>query len=137
MAPKPLINGGRWLEQMSSVIDFSKPVRVYRNLHRQCLSIKQGVVRCHTNYIFLTNVTYPVNTRVRDRVRKERKKEVHAYVMGYVSSPRLVDDVKLLGTVSYNPYVNDRFVLDNAHEMIYSSYAEIDHDGKHVHINAW
>jgi aconitase A len=57
--------------------------------------------------------------------------------MGYLASPRLVDDVNLLGTVSYNPYKNDQFVLDNGDNIAYSYYAELDHDGKHVHINAW
>lgn len=111
MADKPFITGSQWLERMSSVIDISKPVRVYRNLHRKCLSVKQGVVRCHTDYVFLQNVTFPVNTKVRDRVRLTRRKEVHAYVMGYLANTTLVNEVQSSGKATYNPYTHDTFEL--------------------------
>lgn len=99
------------LTEIAKYVDINKPIRCYRNLHRKCLSIKQGVVRCHTDYVFLQNVTFPVNTKVRDKVRLTRRKEVHAYVMGYLANPRLVDEIQSSGKATYNPYTHDTFEL--------------------------
>lgn len=134
---KPYIMGGQWLEQMSSVIDLTKPVRVYRNLHRKCLSIKQGVVRCHAPYIFLRDVKFLVNEKIRDRVRETKRKEVHAYVMGYIENPAIVGDLIPEHSIFYNPYKNDSFVIDNGERIDYTPYCEMDHDGNHVNIWSW
>jgi hypothetical protein len=134
---KPYIMGGQWLELMSSVIDPTKPVRVYRNLHRNCLSIKQGVVRCHAPYVFLRDVKFLVNEKIRDRVRETRQKQVHAYVMGYLESPIVIGDAVPVSNIFYNPYKNDSFVIDNGERIDYTSYCEIDHDGNHVSIWSW
>lgn len=87
----------------------NKKVRVYFNLHRKKLSVQEKTAKgwrvwLHTNKITLENVTFKVSEAGRQRVLRERKKNVHAFVEG---------DLVLLGEtakiqprmwVSYNPY---------------------------------
>jgi hypothetical protein len=90
------------------LIDPTKPVRVYRNLHRGCFSVKQGVVRFHANQVWLHNARFIVNETGRLRVLRERQKNVHAYVEGYLSLRDGI--VEFETTVSYNPYICGDFV---------------------------
>ena len=70
-------------------IDPAKICRVYRNLHNGLFSVqqKQGnrwLVVGHVSEIVLRDVTFEVNENGRQRVLREQKKYVHAYVCGYV-----------------------------------------------------
>ena len=101
-------------------IDFSKPVYVYRNLHHNCFSIRQaGLVQAHTKALIIKDAKYVVNEKGRQRVLHEKKKNVHAFVRGYISTPRVLRaEQSKLGKnaewpwyeVSYNPYKGDSFV---------------------------
>jgi len=90
-------------------IDKSKPVKVYWNLHRKCYSVQQnGLVVGHTERIYLRDVTFKVSEAGRQRVLKERKKNVHAFVTGYLDNGDVrFRDVKIV----YNPYKYDSFRL--------------------------
>jgi len=94
----------------------SKRVRVYRNLHRDCWSVKQGIVKFHTNAIFLRDVRFIVNEKVRQRVVLNKRKEVHAYVEGILETnvPATNGQLKIdiEGCISYNPYETDAFLLN-------------------------
>jgi hypothetical protein len=136
MIQKPFVTGRDWRAEISALIDPNKPVRVYRNLTRGCLSIKQGVVRCHTDYVFLTDVSFPVNTRIRDRVRATQIKEVHAYIMGRLSDPRLVDKIPTIGNVTYNPYTHDNFML-KGQDIYGCKFCDVCVDSDGVGIIAW
>jgi len=73
-------------------IDPSKRVRVYRNLHKQCFSVQQdGLVRCHADNVTLSNVKFIVSKAGQRRVRDEKKKNVHAFVEGFVVDTRKAD----------------------------------------------
>jgi hypothetical protein len=87
-------------------IDYSKPVKVYRNLHKGCWSIKQnGLVKAHSDEINLFDCDFLVNEKNRQKVIKEKRKNVHAFVKGYIwNTP-----VDLIKQASYNPYVNNYF----------------------------
>ena len=87
----------------------NKKVRVYFNLHRKQLSVQEKTpkgwrVWLHASKVTLENVTFKVSEAGRQRVLRERKKNVHAFVEG---------DLVLLGgskiqprvLVSYNPYL--------------------------------
>ena len=72
----------------------------------------------HCVSITLANATFRVYESGRDRVRKERKKYVHAYVYGTIVEPSHIfwtewKANKIETNVRYNPYVNDTFVYDN------------------------
>lgn len=98
---------------ISDWIDTSKTVDVYRNLTHKCFSIKQkGIVRYHTPYIALTDVKFVVSDKGRERVRKEKCKNVHAVMRGFCIDPSIVDKKTngLWVEITYNPYIHDGFV---------------------------
>ena len=108
---KPIANS---YEEQVALLDPQKPCRVYRNLHTGLWSVKQGIVRFHTNCIFLKDVTFPVNEKVRQRVIANKRKEVHAFVMGFITqtgdAPLFDAYCKDKQEVTYNPYKNETFV---------------------------
>ena len=60
-------------------------VHVYRNLQKKCWSVKDpssGKVFNHVNNLHMHNVEFRVQPAGRDRVLKEKRKNVHAYVTG-------------------------------------------------------
>lgn len=108
MIRKPVVDS--YVGQLA-LLNPEKPVRVYRNLHTGLWSVKQGVVRFHTKCIFLTEVDFLVNENGRQRVLREQKKYVHAYVHGFICDRPTYFTV---GTdcyeVTYDPYKNRQFV---------------------------
>ena len=67
-------------------------VDVYRNLHNGMYSIKsrdkanRGLVIAHAKQVWLNDVEFVVSDAGRNRVLRERKKYVHAFVRGTLSS---------------------------------------------------
>ena len=104
-------------EDIWQYIDPDKPVRVYRNLHKKCISVKQGsLVRCHARHVVLKDCKFIVSEAGQKRVRQEGKKNVHAFVQGLVVDHMgLVDSTFVTDYgwkhVYYNPYEVDGFVL--------------------------
>ena len=104
-----------WFASMSEVIDVSKPVEVYRNLHKKCWSIRQGgKVKVHTSYLCLKDAKFVVQPAGREKVLREKKKNVHAFVKGYLisasESNRLTEDIEwTCDAVTYNPYKHPHF----------------------------
>jgi len=98
--------------EMASFIDVNKPVEVYKNLHKNCWSVRQdGKVRFHCAYVCLRDVVFVVRQRGREKVLETKRKNVHAFVKGYICpvseanvSPACWDGVY------YNPYVAGYFV---------------------------
>jgi len=90
-------------------IDPSKKVRVYRNLHKKCFSVKQdGVVRCHAEQVTLRDCKFIVSKAGQKRVREECRKNVHAFVEGYVLATTW--DSSDWEKAYYNPYTCDTFI---------------------------
>lgn len=92
-------------------------VFVYRNLHKQCFSVKalegpmKGKVIAHRNHLELKNVTFKVSETTRLRVVASGKKEVHAGVVGewadiYKENPATIE---LMEPVRYNPKESGQF----------------------------
>jgi hypothetical protein len=95
-------------------IDPTKKVRVYRNLHKKCVSVKQsGIVKCHATNVVLNDCKFIVNEAGQARVRSEGKKYVHAFIEGYVVDARKSLELLDFGweTVYYNPYETDFWQL--------------------------
>lgn len=96
-----------------------KLTRVYFNLHKRKLSIQEKrindsgklvwkVVR-HADFIFLKDAKFKVSEAGRQKVIKEKKKNVHAFVVGYtLESPKKL--LPLNTQVFYNPYKFSSFV---------------------------
>ena len=114
-------------EEVLEHIDPTKKVRVYRNLHKKCVSVKQGgIVRCHATNVVLKDCKFIVSEAGQQRVRKEGRKNVHAFIEGYVKSARIVNKMLDFGwdTVYYNPYDVDHWVLSSVPYDEYVDTAE-------------
>lgn len=74
-------------------------VDVYRNLHNGMYSIKarsgqhKGLVIAHAHQVWLDDVEFVVSDAGRNRVLREKKKYVHAFVRGTLSSFRGLDRI--------------------------------------------
>ena len=94
-----------------------KRVMVYYNLHKNTFSIQyQGKVIVHADYVKLTDVEFRVRKGGKEKVRDEKRKNVHAFVIGnlveYCQFPcdnMPEESSEVIAT--YNPYLNDTFVI--------------------------
>ena len=118
-------------------MDKSKRVYVYFNLHKKMWSIRQsGKVVGHYHDLYLKDAKYLVSEAGRKRVLKEKKKNVHAGVSGFVVDRDLPMD-QIYFPVTYNPYKNKTFVArkgifdENETRVKKSDYAYLDcNDGR-------
>ena len=96
------------------VIDFNKPVKIYKNLHNGLFSVMQNnLVVAHIESFILFNVIFKVNESGRQKVLKEKKKNVHAFVIGYIKSINVESDLVNRGytEIRYNPYIASTFFI--------------------------
>lgn len=116
--------------EVTQYVDINKPVRVYRNLHKNLLSVKQdGLVRCHTDNIVLNDCTFIVSKAGQKRVRDEKKKNVHAFIEGMVADPS--ETLNFLPftweELYYNPYKTEFWtVRDSQDEVESAEWVDID-----------
>jgi hypothetical protein len=87
---------------------------VYFNLHRHCFSVKSlstGRVIAHADTITLKNASFKVSEAGRQRVLREKRKNVHAGVVGDWDNSVLEKRQMPLFSrrVSYNPYKASTF----------------------------
>jgi len=85
-------------------------VQVYYNLHKKRLSIRnRGKVIKHTGAIVLHDVKFHVQPAGQAKVRKNKRKNVHAYVAGDMRPKQLIaqQSYEGLDQVKYNPYKNN------------------------------
>ena len=93
-------------------------VQVYYNLHKKRLSVRnRGKVIKHADMIGLTNVKFHVQPAGQAKVRKNKRKNVHAYVSGDLAKKKDIDIGLPQELVKYNPYKNDFFVDEKGNEM--------------------
>jgi hypothetical protein len=106
-------------------IFLGKKVMVYYNLHKQTFSVTyDSKVIIHADYVKLGDVEFRVRKGGRERVRLEKSKNVHAFVIGtlldYCEYP--CDDIPNPPSdmiVTYNPYKDNSFVYKNSEEPVY------------------
>jgi len=117
-------------------------VEIYRNLHNDTFSIRRNgkVVKHLANWqrIFLKDVKFAVQPAGREKVRREGKKNVHAFIRGtYLAPstfPHTTSEFKAKCTewVTYNPYQNDHFTATVTDpETTFTSYQDV-HEAKLV-----
>ena len=101
-------------------------VAVYYNLHKDTFSLQSrnkedyGRVIGHTEHVILKNANYVVRSSGRDKVLQEKKKNVHAFVVGEVVES-LEGARNLEKAVTYNPYKAKSFYNKETGEPIASS----------------
>ena len=88
-------------------------VFVYRNLRTRTWSVKfKNKVISHPTEVIIENVTFFVSQKIRMRVVKNKRKEVHAGVKGNLdnSISKAEIDISKMVEVIYNPYLHSSFV---------------------------
>lgn len=114
-------------------------VFAYRNLHRQCWSVKalegplKGRVIYHASDLTLGWCDFKVSQAGRQRVLREQKKNVHAGVVGYLTECGEIttDGIDLDVPVTYNPYKYDSFVDARCEVPVTSAlFVNLDSKGK-------
>jgi hypothetical protein len=106
MSKKPFVKTFDTKEYIGTVVD------VYFNLHTHLWSVrnrKTGLVMFHTDGIALDNVKFVVSEAGRQRVLKEKRKNVHAFVRGTIGRYRMIQERNGSLLVSYNPYRGPTF----------------------------
>jgi len=89
-------------------------VEVYWNLHKNCFSVrscKTGRVIAHTKAVDIKDAKFVVRQAGRRKVLQEKKKNVHAFVRGYLAPMGFpLAEIGQHGYATYNPYKYDSFV---------------------------
>ena len=112
-------------------------VSVYRNLHNGLISIKSdscGLVLGHAKSVDIVWAKFVVHESGRQRVLKDKKKNVHAYVKGILMDVRGFkpyrgrwnggvsrgprDTIHKVTVVSYNPYKAPHFVIKGTGDKV-------------------
>jgi hypothetical protein len=88
-------------------------VRVYRNLHKKCLSVLHRTCSGwrlwkHAPSIHLHNVAFKVSIAGRNRVLQSKRKNVHAFVQGELCNDAH-DDASFPIRIKYDPYIAAHF----------------------------
>ncbi len=86
----------------------------------------RGLVVLHADFVVLSDVEFRVRKGGKEKVRKEKSKNVHAFVIGtledYCEYPcEEIPNLDGGDVISYNPYVNDSFVIKLTQEPIYQA----------------
>lgn len=120
----------RLLEEMDDLpIEdvIGKRVMVYYNLHKKTFSITyESRVVLHADYVKLSNVEFRVRKGGKEKVRQEKRKNVHAFVIGTLEDYCEYPCDKILvepndNVVTYNPYKNDTFVYKQTGQPVYNA----------------
>ena len=110
--------------------DPKAPIEVYLNLHKtdddgkSWYSIRQfGLVIGHADRVSMYDVKFVVNKAGRDRVRIERRKNVHAWVKGFYTESLAREPKR---DVIYNPIRDDSFMAWDEHWCDYRPLGSAD-----------
>lgn len=141
-----------WFKQGCNTVE----VELYWNLHRKMWSMRANLpgigkrVIGHTNYVWLTDTEFKVSEAGRQRVIRDKKKNVHAYAKGkmnyygaydgeVIAQRWEDDDVNDVGFyVEYNPYYHKSFMkvawwLDTpAEPLTYAAHLSFGYNGEVV-----
>jgi hypothetical protein len=102
-----------------------KKVMVYYNLHKHTFSVTyDSKVIMYADYVKLGDVEFRVRQGGKEKVRSEKSKNVHAFVIGklldYCEYPcNEMPTPSSDKVVTYNPYKHDTFVFKDTEEPVY------------------
>ena len=104
-----------------------KKVMCYYDLHRHTFSVTyKGIVMLKADYLRLYDVEFRVRKGGKQKVRDEQRKNVHAFVIGYLDDYcefpcEDIPQPESNKVVTYNPYKYDSFVVKSTEEPIYKA----------------
>lgn len=107
-------------------------IQVYRNLRKATFSIRDAKTRLVIAYgtdIMLSNIRMNVQKGGRERVRREKWKNVHAFINGIYEGDKHVDINKNWELIYYNPFTTETFINKKTGEPIYSASVAYFSDG--------
>ena len=133
-----ITNGGK-------IVEMKDQVQVYRNLHKtledgtKVYSVKndKGIVEDHVTEIAIAKPILRVGPKGNERVREEKRKNVHAYIQGRRMRVSVIDDPHTgipqgqWQKITYNPYKHKSFVLvrDESLAVREAWFVEVRRDG--------
>lgn len=98
------------------MIDPDKPVRVIRNWKHDCYTILQnGTPKASARQVHLADVEFRVRQSGRNKMLREKRRNVHAYAVGRLIDYTHPDEDRVIGNirgraVAYDPYRAAAFV---------------------------
>jgi hypothetical protein len=87
------------------------------------------VVR-HCSTVVVEQAEFKVSKKGRERVLREKSKNVHAFVCGTVCEDRPIPELDTLVAVTYNPYKYATFVRRDTEEPVHNADLVVMIDGK-------
>jgi len=111
-------------------MDKTRRAYCYKNLHKDKWSIRQaGKVVGHTSMLILSDAKLMVGKKGRERVLREKQKNVHAGISGFICEPSVV--ARRLFEITYNPYKYASFIrADNGEPVFYFALVLLSACGK-------
>lgn len=116
---------------------------IYWNSRKKTFSVRaeegihKGKVITHLDYVALSWPVAKVSVAGRERVRREKRKTVHAGILGILTAgkkegitPGALQKLDSCRIVSYNPYINDTFVFEDTGEPYKNSDGAYLYGGK-------
>ena len=111
-------------------------VRVYYNLHKHVYSVQHYIkgkgwrLYKHLNKVYLEDVEFKVYENGRQKVIKEKRKNVHAYVIGHLKPFKRINN---LTSVTYNPYFTNSFIERYKKDRIHTAKAALLTTGRKIY----
>lgn len=100
-------------------------VFVYFNLHKKVWSVKalngpnKGRVIAHLKEVGIVDASFRVSKAGRERVLRERRKNVHAGVVGYLAP--VFKNESEAKSVRYNPYLKGEFFDATTEQSVFKA----------------
>lgn len=103
---------------------------VYRNLHKDMWSIRDARTKkvvAHRRTVVMRDVVFRVSKAGRERVLREKAKNVHAFVVG----DPIHSTTRICGwfRIRYNPYRSDSFVDERGNPVVSAFEVSLHEDG--------
>ncbi|WP_374723110.1 hypothetical protein [Peribacillus tepidiphilus] len=121
-----IVNSGNELRK-------GQQIQVYRNIRKGIFSIKDVKTRRVIAYgtdIKLSNIKMQVQKLGRERVRREKWKNIHAFVTGTYEGVDQIDINEGWDLIYYNPYTTETFIKKATGEAIFSAEKAYLSEGK-------
>ena len=114
-------------------LEKGQQIQVYRNLRKTNFSIRDAKTRRVIAYgtdIILSNIKMCVQKSGRERVIREKWKNVHAFISGTLEEDNNVDLNQDWQVIYYNPFTTETFVNKTTGEPIFHAKVAYLSNGK-------
>jgi len=139
MSNTPVVSNCEIIPYKKRDLDPHTIIEVYKNLHKNCYSIRQlGKVIGHTTSLCMTSCYFVVNINGKQRAIATNQKNVHAFIKGYfleISNYNTTNQT--LYKITYDPYTNSTFMLVDGDKEVpihKATYCFFTKSGAYTHI---